>query len=69
MEPIRELMAKLSSQHPQEVLDFAQYLAEKKKSRPKRKKLRFDWAGGLAEFKENYTSLELQKKSLDWWGD
>ncbi|MEI2762888.1 DUF2281 domain-containing protein [Methanothrix soehngenii] len=68
MEQIRELMAKLSSQHQQEVLDFAQYLAEKK-SRPKRKKLRFDWAGGLAKFKENYTSLELQKKSLDWWGD
>ena len=49
MEQIRELMAKLSSQHQQEVLDFAQYLAEKK-SKPKRKKLRFDWAGGLAEF-------------------
>ena len=59
MEQIRELMAKLSSQHQQEVLDFAQYLAEKK-SRPKRKKLRFDWAGGLAEFKENYTSLEFK---------
>jgi hypothetical protein len=68
MEQIRELMAKLSTQHQQEVLDFAQYLAEKK-SKPKRKKLRFDWAGGLAEFKENYTSLELQKKSQDWWGD
>ena len=65
MEQIRELMAKLSSQHQQEVLDFAQYLAEKK-SKSKRKKLRFDWVGGSAEFKENYTSLELQKKSLDW---
>jgi hypothetical protein len=31
MEQIRDLMAKLSSQHQQEVQDFAQYLAEKKK--------------------------------------
>jgi hypothetical protein len=42
MEQIRDLMAKLSSQHPQKVLDFAQYLAEKKR-KPKRKKLRLDW--------------------------
>jgi len=34
---------------------------QKKKSKPKRKKLRLDWAGGLAEFNESYTSLELQK--------
>ena len=67
MEQIRDLVAKLSSQHQQEVLDFAQYLAKKSKS--KRKKLRLDWAGGLAEFNESYTSLEMQKKSLDWWGD
>jgi hypothetical protein len=30
MEQICDLMAKLSSQHQQEVLDFAQYLAKKK---------------------------------------
>jgi hypothetical protein len=29
MEQIRDLMAKLSSQHPQKVLDFAQCLAKK----------------------------------------
>jgi hypothetical protein len=68
MERISELMARLSPQHQQEVLDFALYLAEKE-CRPKRKKLRLDWAGGLAEFKEKYTSLQLKKESLDWWGD
>jgi hypothetical protein len=56
MEQILELIARLSPQQQQEVLDFALYLAEKK-SRPKRKKLRQDWVGGLAEFKEKYTSL------------
>ena len=27
------------------------------------------WAGALKEYKEKYTSLELQKKALEWWGD
>jgi hypothetical protein len=33
----------------------------------KRKFLRLDWAGGLADLKEQYTSLELQNKALEWW--
>jgi len=31
--------------------------------------LKLDWAGGLKEYKDKYTSLELQKKILEWWGD
>ena len=33
----------------------------------KRKFLCLDWAGGLADLKEQYTSLELQKQALEWW--
>lgn len=33
----------------------------------KRKFLRLDWAGGLADLKEQYTSVELQKQALEWW--
>jgi hypothetical protein len=33
----------------------------------KRKFLRLDWAGGLADLKEQYTSLELQKQALKGW--
>ena len=40
-----------------------------KRTVPKCKKLRLDWAGGLSEFCDQYSSLELQKKSLEWWGD
>jgi hypothetical protein len=68
MESLEEIMAKLPSEHQQEVRDFALFLAEKR-AMPKRKKLRLDWAGGLKEFRDQYTSLELQKKSLDWWSD
>jgi hypothetical protein len=33
----------------------------------KRKFLRLDWAGGLADLKEQYTSLDLQKQALEGW--
>lgn len=68
MESIEELMAQLPPDLQQEVKDFARLLVEKK-AKPRRKKLRLTWAGGLREFRDQYTSLELQKKSLEWWGD
>lgn len=44
------------------------YIEELKKSRRKKKrKLSMKWAGGLREYKDKFTSVELQKKSLDWW--
>lgn len=68
MESLEEIMAKLPPEHQQEVRDNANFL-EEKRARPKGRKLRLDWAGGLKEFRDRYTSLELQKKSLDWWVD
>ena len=66
MESIEAIMASLPPEHQQEVRDFAMFLAEKR-AKPKRRRLRLDWAGGLKEFRDHYTSLELQKDSLDWW--
>jgi hypothetical protein len=68
MESIEELMEKLPPDLQQEVKDFARFLVEKK-AKPKRKKLRLTWAGGLREFRDEYSSLDIQKKSLEWWGD
>lgn len=31
-----------------------------------KKKLKLDWIGGLKEYRDQYTALELQKKALDW---
>ena len=69
MKKIEELMKELPSELQQEVQDFAQYLVDTKVRRRKRKKLRLTWAGGLSEFRDQFTSLELQKKALEWWGD
>jgi hypothetical protein len=68
MESIEELMEKLPPDLQQEVKDFARFLVEKK-AKPKRKKLRLSWAGGLREFRDEYSSLDIQKRSLEWWGD
>ena len=40
-----------------------------KKERKRGKKLRMTWAGALKEYRDQFTSLELQKKALEWRGD
>ncbi len=68
MKTLAELMDELPPELRQEVEDFAKFLLETR-VRPKQKKLRMSWAGALAEFRGQFTSLELQKKALEWWGD
>lgn len=68
MKKIEELIRELPPELQQEVQDFAQFLLDTK-VRKKQKKLRMSWAGALREFRDQFTSLELQKKALEWWGD
>jgi hypothetical protein len=68
MKKIDELIEQLSPELQEEVFDFAQFLL-KTKAQPKQKKLRMSWAGGLKEFRDEFTSMELQKKSLEWWSN
>jgi hypothetical protein len=68
MKKIEELFEELSVELQHEVEDFARFLLETK-VHPKQRKLRLTWAGALSEFRGQFTSLELQKKALDGWGD
>jgi hypothetical protein len=65
---IEEMFNKLPHELQQEVLDFVEFLIEKR-SRKYGRKLRQDWAGALKQYRDQYTSLELQKKALEWRGD
>jgi hypothetical protein len=67
MKTLQEVLQGLPPHLQAEVRDFAQFLLERK-ARPKQRKLRQSWAGGLREFRDQFTSMELQKKSLEWWG-
>lgn len=62
IESTKELPEELQT----EVRDFARFLKENRVPRPQRK-LRMDWAGGLKDLRDKYTSVELQHKILDWW--
>jgi Protein of unknown function (DUF2281) len=63
-----EVVEKLPTDLQREVEDFARFLLQTR-VQPKSGKMRLDWAGALAEYRDRFTSLELQKKALEWWGD
>jgi len=68
MKPLDEMISKLPPEYQQEVEDFVEFIFQKHVKKTGRR-LRHDWAGGLKEYKDKFTSLELQKKALVWWGD
>ena len=62
---------KLPQEKQRQVIEYVDLLIAKyeKKAENKGKKkhrFKFDWKGGLSELKDKYTSIELQKKALEW---
>ncbi len=50
-----------------EVLDYIEFLLQRQQSREiRKKKFKFDWEGGLSEIRDEFTSVELQHKALEW---
>jgi hypothetical protein len=68
MKPLEQIIKELPPDLQQEVLDFAEFLMNRAKP-PKQQHLRLSWMGGLREFRDQFTALELQKKALEWWDD
>ena len=58
---VRELPPDLQ----QEVRDFVEFLLARR-GRKADRKLRQDWAGALSKYRDQYTSVELQHKALEW---
>jgi len=58
---------KLPEELKKQVLDYINFLinANRKKKTSKRK-FKFDWEGGLSEFRHKFTSVELQDKISEW---
>ena len=65
---IDDMVSELPSELRKEVMDFVEFLIEKR-ARKRGRKLRQDWAGALKEHREQYSALDLQKKALEWRGD
>ncbi len=68
MPTLKELIEQLPPELEEEARDFLEFLLERKVGK-KGRKLRQDWAGALSDYREQYTSLELQKKASEWRGD
>ena len=50
-----------------QVIDYMEFLLSKYRRRnPKARNFKFDWEGGLAEFSDRYTAVELQHKASEW---
>ncbi len=65
---LEDIVRQLPPESQAKVRQFVDTLLQTTKRHP-RKKLKQNWAGALRDYREQYTSLELQKKALDWRGD
>lgn len=65
MKSIEERIKELPPELQQEVVDFIDFLTERRLRQP-RGKPNFDWAGALKDLRDQYTSVELQHKISEW---
>lgn len=68
MSEIEEMAKNLPPDLRIQVQNFMEFLIERKKQN-RRTIMRQDWAGALRDVKPEYTSVDLQKKALEWRGD
>lgn len=68
MKRLEEIIGQLPPALQAKVREFAQSLLERR-AKKRGGKLRQDWAGALKEYRRQYTSLDLQRKALEWRGD
>ena len=64
---IQKKILELTPDKQKEVIDFIEFLTSKNKSKEK-KFLKLDWAGGLKDLRDKYTSVGLQHKISEWRG-
>ncbi len=65
MKSIDDKISKLSPKALRELEDFIDKLLRQIDTSTQ-KKLSQDWAGGLKDFKSQYSALDLQKKASEW---
>jgi Protein of unknown function (DUF2281) len=68
MTSLEDRIADLPPDLRREVEDFVDFLIARRR-RERASHLRLDWAGALRGHREEYTSIELQRKALEWRGD
>lgn len=62
---LAEMIESLPPDERQRVEEYITFIAKEHSAKPGGKDFRFDWAGGLSEFRGKYSSVELQKKAME----
>jgi len=65
---LEDLVRDLPPDSRQKVRQFVETLLDNTRDRAK-KRFKQNWAGALSDYREEYTALQLQQKSLEWRGD
>ncbi|MEW6388491.1 MAG: DUF2281 domain-containing protein [Thermodesulfobacteriota bacterium] len=68
MTRLEKLIKELPPDLQKEAEDFLEFLLTKKIRKPPGA-LKLDWRGALRHLRDQYTSVELQHKAQEWWGD
>lgn len=66
--PLPELVQELPPDAQELVREFVEFLLAKRKAGAGTT-LRQDWAGALRDYRDEYTSLELEEQALNWRSD
>ncbi len=68
MTELEQLVRELPPDLRREVQHFVEFLIEKQR-RAASGSLKLDWRGALRDLRDKYTSVDLQHKASEWWGD
>jgi|KBSMisStaDraftv2_1062788.scaffolds.fasta_scaffold25583_7 hypothetical protein len=63
---LEDKIKQLTPEEKEQVIKFIDEILSKKSIDSSNRKLTFEWAGGLADLKDQYTSVELQKQINEW---
>jgi hypothetical protein len=63
---LEDKIKQLTPEENEQVIRFIDEILSKKSIDSSNRKLTFEWAGGLADLKDQYTSVELQKQINEW---
>ncbi len=68
MTRLEQLVKELPPELHRAAEDFLESLLAKR-ARRRKVALKLDWRGGLSDLRDRYTSVQLQHKAQEWWGD
>jgi hypothetical protein len=65
---VREIERMIKELPPELVPQVEEFVASllQRRAQKQGRRLRQDWAGALRDFRDQYTSQELQKKAVEW---